>query len=190
MTVGYKNDITMAQGLAEYLQRYHLGDGGYNDRWFKINFFWKFTLTLPNISNRVRAVKFHDLHHVLAEYETGLRGEAEIGAWEIASGCGKYYAAWILNIGSFAYGLILFPAHVYKAFIRGRHSKNLYHDKVYDELLGVSIGDMRRELHIPMQDPKPRGSDRFAFAGWIVNTILFYALPTALVVVAVKSLLQ
>jgi hypothetical protein len=46
---------------------------------------------------------------VLAEYETGMNGEAEIGAWEIASGCGKYIPAWILNMAAFAYGVLFIP---------------------------------------------------------------------------------
>jgi NADPH:quinone reductase-like Zn-dependent oxidoreductase len=37
-------------------------------------------------------VKLHDIHHVLTGYDTTWRGKAEIGAWEIASGCGRHYA--------------------------------------------------------------------------------------------------
>lgn len=140
----------MSAGLSEYLLRYNLGDGGYTAKTFKIHFFWKFTLTLPNISNRIAAVKFHDLHHVLTEYETGLVGEAEIGAWEIASGCGKYYSAWILNSGSLLYGIFLCPQKVYKAFRRGRKSENLYHSRTYEKVLPLKISEVRKELHIPL----------------------------------------
>jgi len=38
-----------------------------------------------------------------------MNGEAEIGAWEIASGCGKYIPAWILNMAAFAYGVLFIP---------------------------------------------------------------------------------
>jgi len=86
----YKNNLTIAEGLSQYLFAYGLGDGGYEAKRFEVPFLWKFTISLPNIPNRVQAVKFHDIHHVLTEYETGMRGEAEIGAWEIASGYGKY----------------------------------------------------------------------------------------------------
>ncbi len=68
----YNPGLSLAEGLSEYLERYNLGNGGYTDRSFKIKFFWKFIITLPNIKNRVEAVKFHDLHHILTEYETGL----------------------------------------------------------------------------------------------------------------------
>ena len=42
---------------------------------------------------------------MLTEYDTNWVGEAEIGAWEIASGCGRYLAAWVLNLGAFGLGL-------------------------------------------------------------------------------------
>jgi hypothetical protein len=173
----YDADISVAEGLSQYLKKYNLGDGGYNDKWFKINFFWKATLVLPNISNRVQAVKFHDLHHVLAEYETGLKGEAEIGAWEVASGCGKYYAAWLLNIGSLLYGFILFPSAVYKAFIRGRQNKNLYHNIEYgNPLLNSSVGEMRMKLGIGESHTHARASDVAAFCLWSLIVLSVYLL--------------
>lgn len=185
----YDGNMTIAEGLAYYLLRYCLGDGGYTNRWFKINFFWKFTLVLPNISNRREAVKFHDLHHVLTEYETGLKGEAEIGAWEIASGCGKYWAAWILNMGSLSYGFVLYPRAVYKAFIRGRQSKNLYHNIAYaDPLLRTSVADMRNRLHIPVSTVSATTADRLYFVLWVVLVTAMVATEIAVVVLLTKIL--
>jgi hypothetical protein len=146
----YNESGSMSQGLAHYLALYNLGDGGYTAKTFSVPFFKLFNIKLPNIPNRISAVKFHDLHHVLTEYETGLVGEAEIGAWEIASGCGKYYSAWLLNSGSLLYGIFLCPRKVYKAFMRGRKSKNLYHGIVYEKVLPLLVCDVRRELQIPM----------------------------------------
>ena len=34
----------------------------------------------PNTAGRVRAVRYHDLHHVVTGYATDWTGEAEIGA--------------------------------------------------------------------------------------------------------------
>lgn len=61
----------------------------------------------------------HDLHHVATGYGTTLVGEAEIGAWELASGCRHYYVAWILNLGAVVTGLFLAPRRVVRAFQRG-----------------------------------------------------------------------
>ncbi len=183
----YNQSASLREGLAEYLRRYNLGDGGYNDRWFKIKFFWKFVITLPNIDNRVRAVKFHDLHHVLTDYPTGLRGEAEIGAWEIASGCGKYYAAWILNAGSLFYGMFLYPRTTFRAFVRGRRSKNLYKNVEYDAaLLAKSVGSTSHELHIPEARIKARFSDGLLYAACAaVLLALYIGIPIAVIALIV-----
>ena len=183
----YDRSASLSEGLAEYLRRYNLGDGGYTDRWFKIKFFWKFVITLPNIDNRVRAVKFHDLHHVLTEYPTGLRGEAEIGAWEIASGCGKYYAAWILNAGSFFYGMFFYPRSTFRAFVRGRQSLNLYKDVAYDAtLLGKSIGSISQQLHIQPAKVKARFRDFALYTACVIVLLALYiGIPIALVALIV-----
>ncbi len=180
----YPDSLTLAQGLAKYLEAYNLGDGGYTASHFKINFFWKFTLTFPNVANRRAAVRFHDLHHVLTEYEARVRGEAEIGAFEIAAGCGPYWAACVLNFGSMLYGLFLCPKRMYRAFIRGRQSECLYHGHDYDaSLLAANIGDLRRSLHVPPLDAvvRFRVSDVVAFAVWAVLVLIAHAaMPVAL----------
>ncbi len=83
-------------------------------------------LFFPNTGARVRAVRFHDLHHALTGYGTSWTGEAEIGAWEIASGCGRHWIAYLLNLQAMAIGLFLSPRRVWEAFRRGRHSGNFY----------------------------------------------------------------
>ncbi|MFI5263056.1 MAG: hypothetical protein ACHQM6_00915 [Candidatus Kapaibacterium sp.] len=186
----YEDQITLSEGLLQYLMHYNLGDGGYTDRFFKINFFWKITLMLPNISGRVNAVKFHDLHHVLTEYGTGLCGEAEIGAWEIASGCGKYWAAWLLNFGSITYGIFLFPKAVFKAFIRGRHCGNLYHGKDYERILDTSVGDMRNELHIGRRQPTARATDILVLIFWVLLALLYIAVAVFAGISIIKYLLK
>ena len=60
-------------------------------------------LFIPNTRSRVRAVRVHDVHHVVTGYATTFAGEAEIGAWEIASGCADHGAAWVLNILALRY---------------------------------------------------------------------------------------
>ncbi|PYS76753.1 MAG: hypothetical protein DMF66_12990 [Acidobacteria bacterium] len=62
-------------------------DGGYSDAWVKLKL-WRMPIWFPNTEGRRRAVRFHDVHHVLTEYPTTWRGEFEIAAWEIATGIG------------------------------------------------------------------------------------------------------
>jgi hypothetical protein len=145
----YDNHLKIKDALQVYFSRYHFVNGGYDLKWFKIKVGSIF-IPLPNTKDRIAAVKIHDIHHVLTEYTATLKGEAEIGAWEIASGCGKYYVAWLLNFGSFFYGMFFFPKPLLKAFLHGRKCKtNFYYDVPYDEnLLNSTVGELRNTLGI------------------------------------------
>jgi hypothetical protein len=111
-----------------FFKRGNLGaDGGYSSRWVRVES-KPIAFYFPNCHSRVAAARLHDLHHIVAEYDTDWAGEAEIAGWEIASGCTHYYAAWILNLGAFAVGLIVAPQSLFRAFVRGRRARtNLYH---------------------------------------------------------------
>jgi hypothetical protein len=134
-------------------------DGGYSARWVRIAL-GPVPVYIYNSASRVRAVRLHDLHHVLTEYDTTLIGEAEIGAWELGSGCKDYVAAWFLNAAAVLIGLSLSPRRVRAAFVRGRRTGNLYGRTFDDALLQRSVGDLRRELQlVPAPDGSP-GNDR------------------------------
>jgi hypothetical protein len=174
----YDDSLTVKQGLEKYFKRYNLGNGGYNDKFFKIKIFGSLKLKLPNIQNRIEAVKFHDIHHVLNEYKTGLKGEAEIGAWEIGAGLGKYYSGWLLDLGAVFYGIPLWPKMTFNAFIKGRHSKSLYKDFAYDEkLLNLRVGELRNILGINTNDFRIKVSDFFLFTFLYFGIFTAYALP-------------
>ncbi|HZS45090.1 MAG TPA: hypothetical protein VFC63_08315 [Blastocatellia bacterium] len=143
----YRSDLVMKDARQLYFDLNNFKNGGYDDRWVKLKL-GPIPFAFPNTQSRVKAVKLHDLHHVLAEYDTTWTGEAEIGAWEIASGCGSYYAAWVLNIGAVCIGLVIAPRKIYQAFIRGRKSLNLYKGAFDDRLLSKTVGELRCELRL------------------------------------------
>jgi hypothetical protein len=145
----YNDDLKIKDALQIYFDKYHFKDGGYEDKYFKIAL-GPVYIPVPNTKSRIAAVKIHDIHHILTGYPAVLKGEAEIGAWEIASGCGKYYVAWFLNFGSFFYGMFFFPHPLFKAFMRGRTSKtSLYYNTDYNgELLNKTVGELKKELEV------------------------------------------
>jgi len=149
-----------------------------------------FSFKFPNTTARVRAVKLHDLHHVLTEYDTSWTGEAEIGAWEIASGCGRHYPAWLLNLGALAIGLVIAPRKTWRAFIRGRHSANLYPSIFREELLDRHVGDLRHELSIRSEVPRASVADRAMFIVWSIVAVIVTVAPYAIAVAAVGLLLN
>lgn len=121
-------------------------DGGYGDRWVRLKAGGRTVFVFPNTAARVRSVKLHDLHHVATGYDTSWVGEAEIGAWELASGCRRHYAAWVLNAGAVAIGVLLWPRRVLAAFRRGRRNENLYRGEFSEALLDLEVEELQRRL--------------------------------------------
>ncbi len=158
-----------AQSLREARARYFalsgLGEGGYEEKWVKIAV-GPLYFAFPNTEGRVRAVRFHDLHHVVTGYATDWTGEAEIGAWEIASGCRDMIAAWVLNLYAMQIGLWIAPRAVWRAFTRGRHSRNLYGEPWSEALLDQKVGEVRSRLALESDAPRVSLSDRIHFASW------------------------
>jgi hypothetical protein len=155
-------------------------DGGYGDRWVKIQM-GPIALRLPNTPQRVRSVRYHDLHHVATGYATDWTGEAEIAAWEIASGCADHHAAWLLNLWAMAIGLAIAPRAVWRAFARGRCSRNLYREPWTDALLDARVGELRSRLGLAGGDAAPaRLSDAAAFAGWSAAALALAAATLSL----------
>jgi hypothetical protein len=120
-------------------------------------------------------VRFHDLHHVLTEYRTDWRGEFEIAAWEVAGGVNRYWEGWLLDLLGFACGLLVHPRRVYRAFVRGRRSRNLYSDEWDDAILSRRVGEVRRGLGLDSGAEPPTGGDRRAFLLWSAASLLTYA---------------
>ena len=158
-------------------------DGGYADAWVKLKL-WRIPLAFPNTAGRRRAVRFHDLHHVLTEYPTTWRGEFEIAAWEVAGGINRYWEGWLLDLLGFACGLVVCPRAVYRAFVRGRRSANLYLEAWDDSILARRVGDERRRLRLDADSgaaaARPTWRDRLAFVFWAGASVAAYLATGAL----------
>jgi len=176
----YPPEMTLGQARARYFELNNFGsDGGYEERWIKVKV-WRFPIWLPNTAGRVRAVKLHDLHHVLTEYPTTWRGEAEISAWELGSGgLRKYYAGWILDILNLAQGLVVNPVGLYRGFMRGRRSKNLFSTQFTDEILTHRVGEYRQLLDLESMPEKPTVNDKLIFVTWVVVSVAAYLVAIA-----------
>ena len=167
----YDPELTLREARTLYFALNNFGDdGGYRDKWVKIKF-GPLPIFFPNTRSRASAVRYHDLHHILTEYATTLAGEAEIAGWEIATGELPNKAGWFLDMGGFAYGLLLYPRRLYRAFLRGRRSKSLYPLPFTDELLSRKVGEVRRALNLHQDMPAARLADRLAFLKWALLSV-------------------
>ena len=80
-------------------------------------------------------------------YGTDLRGEAEMGAWELGAGPGHWFV-WLNNLGALALG-VLCPLRTARAFLRGLGARSLYRDDTeYEALLDMPIEQVRERLRI------------------------------------------
>jgi hypothetical protein len=140
--------VTLREARAQYFRRAGFDERSYTDRWVRLAVLGLPLLAFPNTPGRVRAVKLHDLHHVLTGYDTSWTGEGEIAAWELASGCRDHWAAWGLNVSAALIALFVAPRRVLRAFARGRRERNLYDVEFSDALLEESLGALRARLGI------------------------------------------
>lgn len=178
--MSHEATLTMREARERYFEENGFGQGGnYDERWVRVDVgpmpFW-----FPNSAERVRALRFHDLHHVLTSYRTDFPGECEISAWEVAGGCTDHWVAWLLNLSGMAAGLCFMPRRVAAAFYRGRHTGNLYSGEYGDTLLGRSVEEMRRAHRMDEPVPVPTAKERLGFAAWSAAALLTAAVGLAL----------
>jgi hypothetical protein len=188
--VSYADNLSLRAARSLFFRDAKLGlDGGYGDRWVRVET-KPIPLYFPNWPSHVAAARLHDFHHIAAEYGTDWPGEGEIAAWEIASGCGGYHAAWLLNLGGFGAGLLVAPRRVFHAFLRGRRAKtNLYKTGIDESRLDqITVGMLRDELGLRSPVTSARSADLALFGLWCVPSILAW-LPLPLVMLAVLWLI-
>jgi hypothetical protein len=185
--------------LPEFYKQYELGeDGGQSSPYVRIGLTKKLVLYCPNFDIRREAVFKHDVHHIVTGYTSTLKGETEIGAWEIASGCRRYWIAFVLDMSAVMMGTLFNPIGVYKAFVKGRRTRNLYTDTYTDEqLMDMPVRDIKRSLLLDNYPEKNTGNlaDLFLFIflllfGTIYSIFSLVLLPFLLVytlIVVIKN---
>jgi hypothetical protein len=184
----YDEATTVRAARARYFEVNRFGvDGGYGSKWVPVKV-GPAQFLIRNTSQRVRSVRLHDLHHIATGYATTLEGEALIAAWEIGGSCHDHWAAWFLNASAFAFGIVLAPRALWRAFVRGRRGRNLYGGEWDESLLDGTVGDLRRDLGVDGAH-EARGADAFLFAFWVVVGLWMLAWTIALApVLAVATL--
>jgi hypothetical protein len=82
-----RRDVTLRDAMHEHLVTNGFPpDGGLSQAWVTVRL-GPIPVCLPNVPARKRALPYHDLNHLVSGYGHDAVGEAEIGAFEIGSGC-------------------------------------------------------------------------------------------------------
>lgn len=177
---------TLRDARDAYLEANGFSTAAYTDKFVHFKF-GPLYLAFPSTGTRRKAIPFHDLHHVLTGYEATPIGEGEIGAWEVATGLRRLWAGWVLNLFAMGFALLFAPRRVYRAFIRGRHSRNLYGSEYTEELLDSSVSEMREKLGLSTE-PKATPADKRAFVFWLAVSAANYAAHALLVLIPLALL--
>ncbi|HEY8431902.1 MAG TPA: hypothetical protein VIL20_26175 [Sandaracinaceae bacterium] len=165
--------------VREALRRYHAENGFAGDAMtaetIQVRLFGR-VAELPNPRFQRALLARHDLHHVITGYGTDLRGEAELGAWELAAGPRHWLspppwaepprssfgalrelasrARW-MALGAFVWANngaalmlgVLAPVRTLKAFVRGLGCRSLYRDEAgYEALLEMRVEELRARV--------------------------------------------
>jgi hypothetical protein len=193
--VNYDPNLSMRAARAVYFEANGFGEtGGYDAAWVNLKL-GPVPVSFPNTPGRVRAVRYHDLHHVLTGYDTDNAGEFEISAFEIAAGCKDFYAAWFLNLGGTTAGMFRWPRRTFRAFLRGRRSRSLYGEQL-ESLLDGSVAEARARMGCPGEPPPARASDVALFAltvlsGFVTGLpLLAVSIPAVPIVLAGSYLVR
>ena len=168
---------TLRELLPEFYRQYNLGEeGGNNSASLKIEIARNFALYFPNFAARKKVVLKHDIHHIVTNYPSTFTGETEIGAWEIASGCKKYWVAWMLDMSGMMAGILFNLWGVLKAFARGRRTKNLYYHIISNEqALDMTVNELQKLLLLDKyhKNTKPTFMDTILFAAWVLVGLVY-----------------
>ena len=133
----------MRAGRDRYLAENSLSEDSYTAPGFPI-YVWKWPISLPNPG----LLPWHDLHHVVTGYGTGLVGEAEISAYELRGGC-KSIMVVILCLGAIFLASFIAPRRVWRAWRRAKNARTLYFTSLpYEEVLNMNLVDLRQHLGI------------------------------------------
>jgi hypothetical protein len=169
-------------------------DGGYSARFVALKKLGPIPIVgFPNSNARRRAITMHDLHHVATGYEPNWTGEAEISAWELATGCGRYAFAWFITMQGVAVGLFAAPLRTWRAWVHGRHTRSLYSETFSESLLRQTVGELRAYLGLDRPVPRATLADAISFGFWSVASLVqmgaMLAVPAAAVWLALRALI-
>ena len=161
-------------------------DGGYSDRWFMVKI-GAFMLPLYSFAWRKRAVRTHDIHHIITGFPLTPAGEIQIATWELTAGISPHWIAAMVNLPTILLGLLFLPQRTFSAFLLGRHSTTLYRCELSERLLKLSVRELRKK-HLPNGVLKPTVKDYLVFAGMVSLAAVLASIPIVFVLILIHAI--
>jgi hypothetical protein len=96
-----------------------------SNRWWPCRL-GRVSFVFPNWSWRQRAIRAHDLHHLMTGYPMTMRGEFQMAAWEFGGGRYPHWGATVFCLPLIVAGMLWSPRKMAEAFRAGRKTGTLY----------------------------------------------------------------
>ena len=168
----FPSSITVREARDAYLAENGFSVEAYDAKWTDASFLG-IKFRVPNTARHRVGIMLHDLHHVATGFGTDLVGEGEISMWEARGGLAALgpYVGGIVVSGALM-GLLLSPRRAIRAF-RAARGRSLFPfcrlsedelEKRYDELLGMTVGELRRTLGVAASGVADRPRRLHAYA--------------------------
>ena len=177
--------LAVKDALPVFYQNYDLQpDGGIHEPTVKIMLYKGIYIYIPNFKARKKVVLKHDIHHLVTGYEGVMKGETEISAWELSTGCTNNWVAFTINTYGMMLGVLFNIKGLWKAWSRGKRTRNLYHEKYKEaDLLNQSVEEIKKELGLFEENNQERSSLTvfFTFSGFLIFGSIFSAASIVLI---------
>lgn len=158
-------------------------DGGaYNKiAWFD---FKVIKIPIPNPKSRQEVLYIHDLHHLLHNKSTRWKDEVFITGWEISTGLGTHYIAWVFSFTAFFIGLFTYPKQLFLGFSKGANTKGIIGlNLTKNNLLSLSLEELKSKTQIDTPyDKKPSFLVVLRFSIFVLISLIIFLLPILLIV--------
>lgn len=143
----YEDSMRVDAALIKYYELNGLPhDGGVKDKWAKYKIGPFLFTAFPNFQLRNEAIRRHDVHHIINNLDTSSLGEGLIAAWELGTGCGKFWISWCMESQGLWWGILYAPKRTWNLFLLGRHSRSFFTENFSADVLAKSVGQLRQEL--------------------------------------------
>ncbi|MFN0215449.1 MAG: hypothetical protein ACKVT2_14420 [Saprospiraceae bacterium] len=169
------SELSVKEAINNFYQRNDFGDDGglgQSVNWVKIGF-----LPLPifNLPSRKKALRIHDIHHVVMGFDTSWKGETAVSAWEIGSGgWGRLWYVWLIVLSGMAGGVVLYPKSTKAAFRRGLFMRNAYLCGLDEtRMMDMKVAELRQKLETGVSSGR-------SYFWWALLSLALVVLPTLL----------
>lgn len=177
----YHDNELLSDGLSRYYKSNGLpSGGGLDDRWARYKFGPIQAIAFPNFKLRNEALLRHDIHHIMNNLDTSPKGEGLIAAWELGSGCGKFWISWFMESQALWWGILLSPRQALAFFALGRRSLNYFQNEMGPDLNSKTVGEIRAKMlpHTSL-DLNLRDIIRFSLVALLGIFSMFIFIPIA-----------